>query len=465
VGTARNQELFERYPIPKAVSQMALPTIISQLIILIYSMADTFYLGRVNNPYMVAGAALILPVFNICASIAGLAGIGGGSQISRLLGQKREEEAQKVSAFSLYLAIAISFAFGISTLLLMTPLLRILGASEATFSYARQYAICVIVLGGVPNVLCSVMAQLLRSTGESRRAGFGVAMGGLLNIALDPLFMFVLLPKGQEVLAAGIATLLSTCVACTYFFCVIFRLRRRQASVVTFSLRGGLPTGRSIRVIFAVGIPSSITTLLFDLDYVVIDKLMSGYGDVALAAVGIVLKAERLPLNVGLGICHGMMPILAYNYSAKNYKRMIDARRFSLGVGIAVSAVSTCLYQLFAPGIMRVFIENPETVLLGTQFLRIRSLATPFMFLSFFTVFVFQGLGKGNYSLFLGIVRWACFNIPMLFLLNRLIGMYGLVWAQLCADVLTVTISFYIYYRFARRALRESQAEAEPLQT
>ena len=438
-----SKDIFENFPISKAVKEMALPTIFSQIIVLIYNMADTFYVGRTNNPYMVAGASLILPVFNICLALAGLTGIGGGALISRLLGAGREEEAKKISTFCLYLSIAITGLFSVGILVFMTPILNVLGASDSTFVYAKQYAFCVIVLGGIPTVLSNVMSNLLRSTGASKAAGFGITMGGVINMILDPLFMFVILPKGYEVLGVGIATLLSNCIACTYFFIVIYK--QRKESVVSFRIRNGLPDKSSIRSIFNVGVPSAITTLLFDIDYIVIDKLMAGYGDVALASIGIVLKAERLPLNVGIGICQGMMPIVAYNYSAKKYERMTDTIKFSLKVGIIVSIISVTLYEIFAGYIMQVFISDSQTVLLGTTFLRIRCLATPLMFMSFFTVYVFQGFGEGNKSLFLGITRWAVFNIPMLFVLNYLIGMYGLVWSQVTADILTVCLSFYVY--------------------
>ena len=448
MAKTNSKDIFETLPVPQAVKEMALPTIFSQIIVLIYNMSDTFYVGRTNNPYMVAGASLILPVFNICLALAGLTGIGGGALVSRLLGVNREEEAKKVSAFSIYLAIAITAVFSIAVLLFMQPLLGLLGASENTFEYARQYSFCVIVLGGIPTVLSNVLANLLRSAGESKKAGFGITMGGMINIVLDPLFMFVLLPKGQEVLGVGIATLLSNCIACTYFLCVIFRMRRN--SVISFRIWDGLPERKSILSVFSVGVPSAITTLLFDIDYVVIDKLMTGYGDIALASIGIVLKAERLPLNVGVGICQGMMPIVAYNYSAKNRKRMDETIKFSIKVGLIVSAVSIVLYELLAGRIMQLFISDPQTVLLGTDFLRVRVLATPLMFCSFFTVYVFQGFGKGRISLFLGVTRWLVFNIPMLFLLNFLFGMYGIVWSQVTADILTVTLSLIVYRKYGR---------------
>ena len=445
----KNKAIFESMPVPEAVRTMALPTIISQLIVLVYNMADTFYLGRTNNPFMVAGVSLILPVFNICLSLAGLAGIGGGALISRLLGAGDAKEAEKVSAFSISLAVVTTAVFSAGMLLFMIPILRLLGASGNTLTYAAQYSFCVIVLGGIPTVLSNVMANLLRSVGESGKAGFGIAMGGVLNIILDPLFMFVLFPKGYEVLGVGVATLISNCCACAFFTVTI--LREQADTVLRFRLSNGLPRTENVRSVFTVGIPSSIATLLFDIDYIVIDKLMSGYGDIALAAVGIVLKVERLPLNVGIGICQGMMPLVAYNYSSGDRKRMFRIIRFSLITGLIVGALSVAMYEVFAGGIIRLFIADPETVRLGTDFLRIRCLATPLMFMSFFTVYTFQGFGRGERALFLGIMRWAVFNIPMLFILNHFIGMYGIVWSQVTADILTVTLSAFVYFSFRRK--------------
>ena len=445
----KNKAIFESMPVPEAVRTMALPTIISQLIVLVYNMADTFYLGRTNNPFMVAGVSLILPVFNICLSLAGLAGIGGGALISRLLGAGDAKEAEKVSAFSISLAVVTTAVFSVGMLLFMNPILRLLGASGNTLTYAAQYSFCVIVLGGIPTVLSNVMANLLRSVGESGKAGFGIAMGGVLNIILDPLFMFVLFPKGYEVLGVGVATLISNCCACAFFTVTI--LREQADTVLRFRLSNGLPRTENVRSVFTVGIPSSIATLLFDIDYIVIDKLMSGYGDIALAAVGIVLKVERLPLNVGIGICQGMMPLVAYNYSSGDRKRMFRIIRFSLITGLIVGALSVAMYEVFAGGIIRLFIADPETVRLGTDFLRIRCLATPLMFMSFFTVYTFQGFGRGERALFLGIMRWAVFNIPMLFILNHFIGMYGIVWSQVTADILTVTLSAFVYFSFRRK--------------
>ena len=439
-------DVFERLPIPAALRKMIFPAVVSQLIVLIYNMADTFFVGLTNNPYMVASTSLILPVFNITLCLAGLAGIGGGSLISRLLGQSRPEEARRVGTFSLYLGLSISALFATGIGCFMEPILCLLGAGENTFSFARQYALCVIVIGGVPTVLSNVLANLIRSIGRSREASAGIILGGVLNIALDPLFMFVLMPDGYEVLGAGMATCLSNCVAFLFFLTVLLRMGR--GSVITFFPKHGLPAKASVIAVFGVGVPSAIATFLFDLDYVVLDKLMVSYHDLALAAIGIVLKVERFPLNVGVGICQGMLPLVAYNYSAGNAARMNEAIRLSRRLGLVIAAVSIALYELFAVQFAHLFISDPLTVELASQFLRVRVLATPLMFLSFFTVYLFQAFGKGRISLLLGVTRWLGFNIPMLFLLNAIFGMYGLVWSQVTADTLTVLLSFYVYRRF-----------------
>ena len=309
-------EVFESLPVPVALRKMILPSAISQIIILIYNMADTFYIGRTNNPYMLAGASLILPVVNMLLCLASLAGV-------------------------------------------------------------------------------------------------------------------------------GLATLLSNCIACLYFLLTLWHIRDRR--LLTADPRVGLPRAKNIRSVFSVGIPSATTNFLFDLDYMVVDKLMVSYNEVALAAIGIVLKVERLPLNTGIGICQGMVPLIAYNCGAGNHKRMNQVIRLSLATGLVVAAVSILLYQLFAPWIIGVFIADGPTISLAVTFIRIRILATPLMFLCFFTLYMFQGFGKGGIALFLGIVRWAVFNIPLLYLLNHFVGMYGILWTPAIADGITVLISLYVY--------------------
>ena len=445
---AANSEIFENYPVPKALFTLALPMIIGQLIILIYNMADTFFIGRTNNPLMVAGVSLILPVFNITISFAGLFGLGGGTLISRLLGVNKLEDAEKVSAFCFYMSIIIAGLFALFTYLFMNPILNLLGASSGTLKFASEYTFCVIVIGAVPTILTMTLSNLLRSTGFSKYAGFGMAMGGILNIILDPIFMFVILPQGSEALGAGIATMLSNFVSCIYFLIVLHKLGVKSS--LSLSPFKGLPSSKNIKSVFFVGIPSALATFLFDLAYIIIDKLAASYGDTALAAIGIVLKAERLPLNIGIGICMGMMPLVAYNYAAKNFKRMKETVKFSRNVGILTGFIAVILYEIFAYYIMKFFISDSETVRIGTNFLRARCIATPFMFLCFHPLNFFQAVGKGYMALYLAVMRWAVFNIPMLYILNYFFGMYGIVWTQATADILVALISYMHYRNFVK---------------
>ena len=442
-----SREIFETWPITKALTELALPMIFGQLIILVYNLADTFFIGRTNNPLMVAGVSLLLPVFNISITFANLFGIGGGTLISRLMGAKRDDEAKSVSSFCFWMAILSGGVFSLTMYLFMTPILRTLGASDDTLIFAGQYTFCVIVIGAVPTILSMTLSNFLRSTGRAKQAGFGVSMGGIINIFLDPLFMFVILPKGYEVLGAGIATMLSNVIILSYFLTVILRDKN---SIISLSPANVTASARNIYEVFAVGVPAAVAVTLFDITYIIIDKLASGYGDIPLAAVGIVLKAERLPLNIGIGLCQGMMPLAGYNYSAGNIARMKESVKFSRLAGLVFGFASVAMYEIFAPYIMRIFIEDAQTVELGTYFLRARTLATPFMFICFHLVNFFQAVGMGGKALALGSSRWIVFNIPLLFVMNWVFGMYGIVWTQVVADVMMAAVSLCVYRSFEK---------------
>ena len=442
-----SEEIFRTMTVPQAVRTMALPSVMSQLIVLIYNLADTFFIGQTNNHYMVAGVSLILPLFNVTLAIGSMFGSGGGALIPKLLAVNCREEGSRVAAYCIRLAVLVALSFSLLILLLMRPLLTFLGASSSTYVYARTYVLMVLVVGGIPTITANVLSNLLRSLSLSREAGIGVALGGVLNIFLDPLFMFVLLPPGNEVLGVGIATLLSNMISCLYCLTVFCR-RQREIPV---NLLAPAPEPDSRKLVFSVGVPGTVGTLLFDLDYMVLDRLAAGYGDAALAAIGIVLKAERFPQQVGIGLCLSMVPLIAYNWALRDYRRIREIMACILKVGIIVAVVSVTIYELFPARIVRFFIADPETLHIGTNFLRIRSMAAVLMFFCFFVVFLFQGLGNGKVSFWLGVIRWAGLNIPMLFILRHFIGMYGLVWSQLVSDLLTIVISYTFLFRYMKR--------------
>ena len=448
-----SEEVFRTMTVPQALRVMLVPSVLSQLIVLIYNLADTYYVGQTNDPYMVAGVSLILPLFNVSLALGTMFGSGGGALLPKLLALERREEASRVAAYCIRMAIGTAALFSVLMLLFMQPLLTLLGAGANTFSHSRTYVLTVLVAGGVPTILASVLSNLLRSLSLSREAGIGVALGGALNLVLDPLFMFVLLPPGNEVLGVGIATLLSNLISCGYcLFVFICRQREIRACFLA-----PLPEREHRSAVFTVGVPGSVGALLFDLDYMVLNRLSSGYGDTVLAAVGIVLKAERFPQQVGIGMCQGMVPLLAYSFARKDYRRAKEIMVCTLKVGLAVALVSITLYELLPSQIIRFFIEDAETVFYGTNILRIRSVAAAIMFFCFFVVFVFTGFGNGRAALALAVIRWACLNIPMLFLFNSLFGLYGLSWAQIVADLLTVAVSYVWLFRYMKNWQRSGQ--------
>lgn len=445
-GNEKAINIFEKMPVPRALFTMIVPTVLSQLIVLIYSMADTYFIGKTNNPNMVAAVSLLLPIYNLTIPLANLTGVGGGTLISRLIAKNEHKEAKKVCNASFYICLSISLLYSLIFLLFYNGILYGLGATKETFLYAKNYAFFVIILGAVPISLSSTMANLIRSCGFSKEAGFGIILGGVINIILDPIFMFIVFGKGHEVEGAAFATLLSNIIAVLYFFYVSYRIKDKSS--ISYNLKIGFPKKENMKMLFTIGIPGSITPLCYDLDYIVLDKLMSSYGSVALAALGIVLKIEKLPLNTGVGICQAMNPMVAYNSSARNFKRTESIIRLSLLTGIVVSLLSLILYQTFTPQIMKFFINDIDTINIGTTFLKFRSLATTFMFISFFFSYLFQAFGEGLYSICLGFFRWCMLNIPLLFILNYILGMNGLVMAQFVADSMMSIISIIVYLRF-----------------
>lgn len=443
------KEIFETRPVPSALAAMAVPTIVSQLITLVYNIADTWFIGQTNNPYMVAASSLVLTIFLMASAIASLFGTGGGNLVVRLIGKQDDEEAGKVASFSLLMAALTTLAFSLLCLVFMEPLLRLLGASDDTIGYAGQYLLFVVVIGGLPTVLANTMSVMVRNIGYSKEAGFGLGMGGVLNVVLDPVFMFVIFPDGCQVMGAAVATMLSNLITFIYFIFVYRRLEK--TTVLCIPRRIEKIRRESFGSLFSVGIPAAMSLLLFDLTNIVINRLAAGHGDIELAAIGIVLKVERLPLNIGIGICLGMAPLVAYNYASGNRKRMKSFFVAARYAGLLVSVLCVLFYRFFAPYIMRAFISDSATVNFGTEFLQSRCFATPFMFLSFHMVHFMQAVDRGKVSFLLAVIRQLCLNIPILFLMDHLFGMSGIVWTQLIADLINVVISYIIYGRVNRR--------------
>jgi len=439
------KELFETVPVQKALMTLALPSIASQLITMIYSLADTFYIGITDDPLKVAAISIVSVLFFVMNAFANLFGVGGGSQVSRLLGKNMDEEAQRVTAFSFLGTLAVALFYSLLCLSFSEPLMRFIGATDNTLEYTLDYLFWVVILGGVPSTLSMVMSHLLRGAGYARQASFGIGLGGLLNLFLDPLFMFVLLPEGHEVTGVALATLTSNVVSLLYFVAVFLRLRRRTAHALTYS--GVLPCRESVLSIFSVGLPSAISTLLACVTTGVATRMISSLGDIPVAAIGIVKKIDQLPLNIGMGLCQGMMPLVAYNYSSHNSKRMDAFIRATAVAGVSFAVICVFIFEVFAGQVISLFIRDPETVRLGTNFLRIASLGTPFMVYIFHIIHCFQAMDNGKTTLLLSICRQGAVYFPILLTMRHLFGLYGIVWAQIVSNIITMLIARTMYKR------------------
>ena len=462
------RELFESMPVPRALAAMAIPTIISQVINLVYNMVDAFFIGRTGNSYMMAATTVTLTLTMMMVAFANLFGIGGGSLVARLMGEKKWEAARSASAFSFYGCVALALGYSLFIGLCMTPVLKFLGASEATLGYARQYASFVIVVGALPSILSQTLAHMVRNAGYSSQASIGLSAGGVLNMVLDPLFMFVLLPRGQEVAGAAMATLISNVCACGY---LLLAYRRASARApLSLRWREARRLERQYRrKLFNVGVPSAILTGLFDVATIFVNIFASAHSDLVLAGMGIVMKVERIPNAVNIGICQGMMPIVAYNYASGNHGRMKTTINAARLCGLLISAVSILLLEWFAHPVTHVFLstskDNAEaairTVGYATLFLRIRCLASPVQFTNYHSSFCMQAMGQGRATLLHAFVRELVFYIPFMYLLDRWFGENGLAAAlpigETCGAIFALVL--------LRRILRQARAKQAGVRT
>lgn len=454
--------LFETMPVPKAIAQMAVPTIISQLISLIYNVVDTFFIGRTGNSYMVAGVTVAYTVFMMTVSFGNLYGVGGGSLMARLAGRQDLEGAKRVTSYSFFGAIVIALSYSLFTGLLCEPLLNLLGASADTMLFAKQYVYTVVVAGNLPIILSAVIAHLLRNGGYSRQASIGLSLGGVLNIALDPLFMFVLLPDGLEVFGAALATLIANIIACIYLIIVYRGVGKNAPLKMSGKLVLAL-TKEEKKALYNVGIPSAILTGLFDLANIVLNALMSDYGDLPLAALGIVMKAERLPNAINIGICQGMLPIIAYNYSSGNRERMNAVIKTASVCGLGISFVCVVLFEIFARPLTDVFLSSKgesaqaalTTIGYAVVFLRLRCLASPLQFMNYRSSFCLQAMGNGKYTLLHACMRELVFYIPFMYILNLIFGMNGLVCALIAGEGCGMLFALWLMARFMKKVSKE----------
>ncbi|MCD8373911.1 MAG: MATE family efflux transporter [Oscillospiraceae bacterium] len=430
-SAAQKSELFERTPIPRAVMKMAVPTVLSSLVMVIYNLADTYFVGLLNISVENAAVTLAAPVLLAFNAVINLFGVGGSSLMSRYLGQKKYAEVKKSSAVSFYCAAGFSLMFSLLFALFHTQMLGILGTTADTAAATWQYLWWTTVCGAVPAILNVVLANLVRAEGASLHASVGTISGCVLNITLDPVFI---LPFGLNMGAAGagLATFISNCAACGYFL-VLLWVRRGQ-TMVCVSPRAFSLDPIILRQICAVGVPAAIQNLLNVTGMTVLNNFTAVYGSTAVAAMGITQKISMIPMYITMGISQGLMPLVGYNYASGNRERMKKAITFTAKLSIVFIVLMSISYYAGAERLVGIFMKNAEVIAYGGRFLRGMCIGLVFLSIDFLAVGVFQACGMGTSSLVFAILRKIVLEIPALFILNRLWPLYGLAYAQTCAE-------------------------------
>ncbi len=451
-------ELFEQAPIPKAVMQLCIPTILSSLVMVLYNLADTYFVGMLNDPVQNAAVTLAAPVLLAFNAVTNLFGVGSSSMMSRSLGRKDYDMVRESAAFGFYCTLFCGILFSLGYTVFRQPAMAVLGATNLTEEATAGYLMWTVSFGAAPAMINVVMAYMVRSEGEALHASIGTMSGCLLNMILDPIFI---LPWGLNMGAAGAgcATFLSNCVACLYFFLLLFIKRKRTYVCIhpkLFTMKKSIVLG-----VCGVGIPSSIQNLLNVTGMTILNNFTAVYGADAVAAMGITQKVNMVPMNIAMGISQGIMPLISYTYASGNYKRMKKSLIFSLKAALGFLVAATFLYFIGAGTITRMFMNNETIVAYGTRFLRGFCLGLPFMCMDFMAVGVFQATGMGKEALIFAIMRKIILEIPALYLLNYLFPLYGLAYAQTVAEIVLATAAAVVLIKLFKRLNKQKKSGKE----
>ena len=442
-----NNELFESMPIGKAYMKLAVPVMMSSVLMLVYNMVDMYFIAKTGNTNLVAGIALCAPVFTFLIAIGDIFGLGGASVISRLFGQKKDEDAKRISVFG-FLG---SFAFGILIALVLIlsrgVMLKLLGAGSDTLSFASDYYTWIAL--GAPFIIFSLVpTNLLRTEGFATAAMISSAIGSIVNMILDPVFIFTL---GMGAAGAAIATVIGNVFADIYYFWFIMN-RSRKLSV---SPRGFHISTDELRQVFGIGIPSSITNIMQSVAIMLLNNFLVPYGTDKIAAYGIVSKALMIVIMIMVAFSFGGQPLYGYLYGAGNKKRLKETLRFArmlvCGLGVVLSAV---LFVL-APVLIRFFLNDPAVIETGTPMLRTILAGMPFIGYTMVTTCLFQSAGKAGGALALSAGRQGYIYAVMLFALSAMFGYRGVIAAQPAADILTAVLAYAIFQKIMAPELAE----------
>ncbi len=450
----KSLEVFEKLPVHKAVLKNALPATAAALMVLIYNLADTFFIGQTHDALQVAAVSLATPVFLIYTALGTVFGIGGTSVISRALGEGRKEYARKVCSFCMWGCVIVGIVFSALFLIFIDPILSAIGAQADTWEYAKTYLIIVACSG--PFVLISnCYSNVVRAEGESGKAMMGQLLGNLLNIILDPI---MILGFGWKITGAAVATVIGNVFGAAYY--ILYFVRGKSSlsiSIKDFSIRNKICSG-----VLMIGVPAALNSILMSVSQMLINSQMAEYGDMAIAGMGVAMKVVMISIVICVGLGQGVQPLLGYCVGAKLQKRFNAVFKFSIILAFIVGTIFTALCYLFISQIVSAFLTNETAFEYGVQFSKILLMTGPFVGVFFVLMNTLQAMGAATSSFIINISKQGVIFIPILFILKAALGLQGLVWAQPVADFLSFVLAIILYvYTYKKYSVRDKHLAQE----
>ena len=424
-------------PVPKAVMKNALPAMAAMLMVLVYNLADTFFIGQTHNALLVAAVSLATPVYLIFMSIGTLFGIGGTSVISRALGEGKKEKARKSCAFCFWGCVFVGILLLAFILIFIDPILNLIGASADTYEYAKSY-LSIIVFAGPFVLISNCYGNVIRTEGESGKAMLGLLLGNLVNVILDPIFILAL---GLDIKGAAIATVIGNIVGAGFYISYFLKGKSMLSiRLKDFTVKQGIAAS-----VLAIGVPAALGDALMSVSHIISNSQMAHYGDMAVAGMGVAMKVITITGMICMGLGQGVQPILGYCVGAKTWKRFKEVFKFTIIFALILGTVLAAICYVFTNQIVSAFLTDQTAFSYAVQFARIL-LSTSFLFGVFYVlVNALQAMGAATPALLISMSRQGIIFIPALFILQAVVGMTGLVWAQPVADVLSILIAAILF--------------------
>ena len=450
----QRQQKFERMtktPIPRLIGELAVPTIISMLVTSFYNMADTFFVGKINTS-ATAAVGIVFPLMAMIQAFGFFCGHGSGNYISRQLGAHNFEDASRMSATGFVSAFVLGLGILVVGFLFTDPLLRIMGSTETILPYARSYMR--IILIGAPYMTASlVLNNQLRFQGSAFYSMIGITTGAVLNIGLDPLFIFVL---DMGVAGAALATIISQFVS----FCLLIAGTFRGGNLM-LNLKDFSPSLKYYQNIVKGGAPSLFRQGLGSLATVCLNLMAGPYGDAAIAAMSIVTRISQFAASVVIGFGQGFQPVCGFNYGAKLFKRVQEGFWFCVKFCTSVLLVAAVCGWIFSPNLIGVFLKtDPLVIEYGSQALRLQALTFPLVGWITIANMMLQTIGKTVKASLLAMSRQFLFFVPVILTLPGFLGILGVQLSQPIADF----CSFLLAVPLSISVLREMSHEQGQLE-